>query len=160
MHLKSVTAGELMTGEILSVPLDMSLSELANFLLDYDITGALVLGEGGEPVGVISAADLAAVQSLSGDTPQRSPYTGFYLQGWEDQFDEFDLQTIRIQDSPLVVEDVMTPEVITVPKGASVMEIASTMLDQQIHRVFVRDGDDIVGLVSTTDLLTLLASDD
>lgn len=93
-------------------------------------------------------------------SPWRDWYVWLYAQTWEAEFDDSDIEPIRIEESELTVGDVMTPEVVAVAADAPVAEIARTMLDQHIHRVFVREGDAVVGLVSTTDLLGLLAGPD
>lgn len=54
------------------------------------------------------------------------------------------------------VRDVMTPSVFSVREDATVSEIATTLLHHHLHRVLVlRDGE-VVGLISTSDLLGLL----
>lgn len=156
--LTRITARELMSREVATVEPEMSLSELATFLEDRGISGALVREQDGRPVGVVSVSDISSAETLAGRTPETAARrAGFYAQSWEAEFDDYDLEEIRIEDSELTVGDVMTPEVVSVPVEASVPEIVGTMLDQHIHRVFVREGEAIVGLVSTTDLLGLLA---
>ena len=50
--------------------------------------------------------------------------------------------------------------VYTVSEDATVSEIASTMLDNHLHRVLVtRDGQPL-GIISTSDLLGLLIDED
>ena len=157
-----ITARDLMSREVAAVDPAMSLTELATFLEDHGISGALVREQDGRPVGVVSVSDISSAEALGGG---RTPDTaasraGFYARSWEAEFDDADLEPIRIEESELTVGDVMTPEVVSVPADAPVSEIANAMLEQHIHRVFVREGEAIVGLVSTTDLLGLLAGPD
>ena len=49
--------------------------------------------------------------------------------------------------------DVMTRQPITVAPGASLGEAATRMLEHRIHRVFVVDGERLVGVLTTTDLV-------
>ena len=156
-----ITASDLMSREVAAVEPDMSLTELATFLEDRGISGALVRERDGRPVGVVSVSDISSAEALAGGTPQTAAgRAAFYAQSWEAEFDDADLEPIRIEDSELTVADIMTPEVVSVDADAPVSEIASTMLEQHIHRVFVREGEAIVGLVSTTDLLAVLAAPD
>lgn len=156
-----ITARDLMSREVASVDPGMSLTELATFLEDRGISGALVRERDGRPVGVVSVSDVSSAETLAGKTPDTAASrTGFYAQSWEAEFDESDLEPMRIEESALTVGDLMTPEVVAVAADAPAAEIARTMLDQHIHRVFVREGEAIVGLVSTTDLLGLLAGPD
>ena len=152
------TARDLMSRQVAAADPEMTLAELATFLEDRGISGALVRERDGRPVGVVSVTDIASAETLAGRTPETAASrAGFYAQTWEAEFDDVDIEPIRIEDSELTVGDVMTPEVVAVDADAPVAEIARTMLDQHIHRVFVREGEAIVGLVSTTDLLGLLA---
>lgn len=154
-----ITARDLMSRDLAAVEPDMSLAELATFLEDRGISGALVRDRSGQPVGVVSVSDIASAETLAGRTPDTSAQrAAFYSQTWEADFDEYDLRRMRIEESELTVGDLMTPEVVTVPAEATVPEVARTMLGQHIHRVFVSEGAEIVGLVSTTDLLGVLAS--
>jgi CBS domain-containing protein len=152
------TARDLMTRGVETVDPGMSLAELASFFENREIHGALVRGSDSRPAGVVSVADIASVEALGGSTPTTAAdRAGFYSQSWEATFDEYDLETIRIEESPLTVADVMTRQVVSVPADTPVAEIARSMLEQHIHRVLVHDGDEVVGIVTTSDLLALLA---
>lgn len=156
--LTRITARELMSREVATVEPETSLSELATFLEDRGISGALVREQDGRPVGVVSVSDISSAETLAGRRPETAASrAGFYAQSWEAELDDNDLEEMRIEESELTVGDIMTPEVVSVPIDATVAEIASAMLEQHIHRVFVREGEAIVGLISTTDLLGLLA---
>lgn len=158
LRMTPATARDLMTRGVEAVDPAMSLPELASFFEDREIHGALVRGSDSRPAGVVSVADIASVEALGGKTPTTAnDRAGFYSQSWEATFDEYDLETIHIEESSLTVADIMTRDVVSVSADTPAAEIARTMLDQHIHRVLVRDGDDIVGIVTTSALLELLA---
>ncbi len=51
----------------------------------------------------------------------------------------------------------MTPSVFAVEADTPVPRVAQSMMDSHLHRILVlRDGD-IVGIISTSDMLALLA---
>jgi len=50
----------------------------------------------------------------------------------------------------------MTPAVYTVPDSASVSEIAKTMITGRLHRLLVIRGNQVVGIITTLDLIKLL----
>jgi CBS domain-containing protein len=135
----------------------MRLSELAAFLMDHQITGAAVRDQKQKLVGVVSATDLvmAAAESGSHVGWDRSQ-PGFYVHGWEGLLAAEELPRLRIEEETLRVRDVMTPTIFSVPLDAEVPEIASMMLDGHLHRLLVSDGDEVVGIISTSDLLGLL----
>ena len=65
--MRPIVAADLMTPDVLSVPETMGLGELSAFLLDHQISGVVVRDEEGQPVGVVSLTDLAAVTADAAD---------------------------------------------------------------------------------------------
>ena len=57
---------------------------------------------------------------------------------------------------PLVVGDVMTPQVVTVAAGTSVHRAANVMRGRSVGCLVVTDGGRVVGIVTTADLLDQL----
>jgi CBS domain-containing protein len=57
----------------------------------------------------------------------------------------------------VAVRDVMTPVVHQVPASASVAEAARIMVDHHIHRLVVTQGKEPVGIISSMDLLRVIA---
>lgn len=55
------------------------------------------------------------------------------------------------------VRDIMTPTVYTVPHDTPVSEAARTLIAGRIHRLFVTRAQRVVGIVTSLDLLKLLA---
>lgn len=119
----TITAGEIMTTTLLTVPQVMTVRELSTFLADHEITGAPVTDENGNLVGVVSVTDIA--------------------------------QNEANQDS--LVRNIMTPTVYTVPADTPVRKIARAMIAGRVHRLVVTQGDDVVGIVTSLDLLKLLS---
>lgn len=138
--MRPITATDLMNPKVLTVRDDLPLRDLAEFLLDNEITGAPVEDAEGRLVGVVSLVDLA--EAALDEGAFGAPAAG------GDEGDE--------AEGDLRVADIMTPEVQAVEEGASVSEVAMTMLKQHLHRLLVvRDGRP-VGIISTSDLLGLL----
>lgn len=143
--MRTITAEDLMNPEILTVREDMSVRELASFLMENEITGAPVEDRDGELVGVVSVVDIACAASGQGGGEARS-------------LTDADREVLPGED--LLVRDIMTPEVFAISEDASVSEIATTLVDNHLHRLLVtRDGQP-AGIVSTSDLLGLLIEDD
>lgn len=157
--MRPATAADLMNPEILSVPEDMSIRELARFLVDHEITGAPVEGEDGKLVGVVSVVDIASVASDDGRMRGDRSSPDFYVTGWEDKVAIEEIQNFRIENDELKVGEIMTPEVYSVSEDARVSEVASTMLRGHLHRLLVTRDDKPVGIVSTSDLLGLLVDE-
>jgi CBS domain-containing protein len=56
------------------------------------------------------------------------------------------------------VQDIMTPRPYTVSPDTDVKEAAQQMLYADVHRLFVTQGDRVVGVVSTTDIVRAVAT--
>lgn len=150
--MRPITAGDLMNPEILTVDADMTVRELAAFLVENEISGAPVQDDEGRIVGVVSLVDVAAVHSEGDDDAQR---TGLpFARGHASEPDGD-----GGRDS-LTVADIMTPMVYSVTEDAQVSEVASAMLKGHLHRVLVTREDRAVGIISTSDLLGLLVTND
>jgi CBS domain-containing protein len=57
-----------------------------------------------------------------------------------------------------MVRDIMTPHPLTVSPDTEVREAAQQMLYADVHRLFVVDGDRVVGVISTTDIMRAIAT--
>ena len=65
--MRPIVARDLMTTDVLTVSQEMTVSELARFLSDNEITGAPVENGGGKVVGVVSVVDIARTDSEQAD---------------------------------------------------------------------------------------------
>ncbi len=154
--MRKITARDLMNPEVLTVPDTMSVRELARFLLDRQISGAPVVDEAGELVGVVSVTDIAAVASDEADIVDDTSNPDFYLRDLQAAYSEEEVASFHIEEDDLAVSDIMTPTVFSVDEEAPVSEVAATMLDGHLHRVLVTANGQVVGIISTSDLLGLL----
>ncbi len=149
---KYETARDIMNPQVITLQEQLSVSEAATFLVDHEISGAPVIDGQGNLVGVVSLTDIAQVTS---EGPTEQP--DFYMRGWEYKLDRDELNQIHVRDEGLSVSDIMTPTVFTIPDDTPVAEIAKTMIAGRVHRLFVTEGDEVVGIIATLDLLKVLA---
>jgi CBS domain-containing protein len=153
--MRPITASDLMNPEVLTVQDDMTVRELASFLIENEISGAPVADGEGRLVGVVSLADIAALASGEG---RRGDGSGFFGPDWDDGLDEEDME--ELDQDGLRVADIMTPQVFSVPEDATVPHIASLMLKGHLHRLLVTREDRAIGIITTSDLLGLLVGED
>ena len=83
--MRPITAADLMNPEVLTVPENMTVRELARYLTDNEITGAPVEDVNGKLVGVVSVVDIASVASDTGNVRTDRSSPDFYVRGWEDK---------------------------------------------------------------------------
>lgn len=152
--MQQIKAKDIMRSDVLSVPQDMTVHELAAFFTERMISGAPVLDETGKLLGVVSLSDIVRNEGRRVNIVSNDVESDYYLHGWEDTLDEDDLREFHLEeDDGLVVRDIMTPLIFKVDENTPVTEMADIMIGGRIHRLFVTRNDEVVGIVSTLDML-------
>lgn len=140
---RDARASDIMQGSVITVTLDTSLRKLVQLLTKRRISGVPVVDAEGTPAGVISLTDVAAYvgQSWVKSNPGAA-------MAWQEALGE------SLGDTP--VSDVMSPFVYYAEEGASLDELAEMMLEHHIHRLVVVRQQQLVGIVSSLDLIRAL----
>ena len=178
-----VPLSEIMTMELITVSPDLTLQEVARVFADAGISGAPVVS-GRELVGVISMTDLVEFETSNPGAPRQrdggadwgeietvptlddsedSEPSVYFTEMWEDagadvleRFENDSPEWNRMAEA--TVGSVMTTTVVSLPPGASVREAARIMLLAGVHRILVvDDAGDLVGLVSSSDIVRAVA---
>lgn len=155
--MKTLTAKDVMNPHIISVPVDWTIEELAQFFVDRAITGAPVADENGKLIGVVSTTDIARHDGLAETRMLADEPHDYYLHGWEGRLAAEELTSFHIEQPPQgTVREIMTPMVFKVDEHTPISEIADTMITGRIHRLLVTHNHTIVGIVTTMDLLKVI----
>lgn len=150
-----VTAGDLMRTNIVTVSYAAPLSEVERVLADARVSGAPVVDQSGQIVGVISLRDLIERYAEDEDARPRRGHGFFHLSS-EETLDE-DFESFEVpEEAEETACDLMTAQVFSVPVEAGLKEIADVMCKHSVHRVLVTDGGRLLGLISTLDILDAL----
>jgi CBS domain-containing protein len=170
--------GEIMTTELVTLDPDDTLRDAVTLFVDHDISGAPVIATG-QLVGVISTTDIIALEASSSGVPAESPQhatwgerpeptewiegeeppPSYFLELWDDAGAPVDVriaETVGPEWDALAdhtVTDAMTRTILSLPPETTVEEAARFMADQKIHRLLVMDGERLLGLVTSTDVL-------
>jgi CBS domain-containing protein len=124
-------------------------------LVEERISGAPVIDELGNLVGVISQSDLVEYElATERELTEESP---FYRRPYDDALDAS--RGFQIEELPVdTVKEVMTPYLITVEEDTPIREVAARMATCEIHRLIVVDNDQqIRGIVTSLDVLHWVA---
>jgi predicted transcriptional regulator len=146
---KTRNVKDLMNPDIMTVADDMTTDALARYLTEREISGAPVVDSQGHVIGVVSMTDIGRNMAEPADV-ESSRSSGFYRDIAADL-------TLEDLERAFTVRDVMTPVVHQVPVTASAAEAARLMIDQHIHRLVVTEGKEPVGIVTSLDLLKVVA---
>jgi CBS domain-containing protein len=153
----TITARQIMNRDVVVVPENMGVRELANLLTEKMITGAPVVDAEGRLVGVVSSMDIVRYFSQENKDIRNShnEHPEFYLRGWSDMIDTDEIGTFHVEEysEPAWVSEIMTPTVFEVNEETPLTEIAAMMVRGRIHRVIVTNERRVVGIVSSLDVL-------
>lgn len=126
---------ELMQTDLQVIAPDAAVNEAAVTLAEAHVSGLPVVDRRGHLVGVISSTDiLASEEEVEGEAGRVALF------------------------QETLVRDLMTPRPVTVSPDATVKEAAQLLLCADVHRVFVMNGDRLVGVLSTTDIVRAVAN--
>jgi CBS domain-containing protein len=125
---------ELMQRNVKSIGGEASVAEAILTLADAHVSGVPVLDGSGRMIGVLSSTDVLAAEAEAGDDTERRRL----LENTE-------------------VREIMTRRPYTIGPSADVREAARQMLYADVHRLFVVDGEAVVGVISTTDIVRAVA---
>ncbi|MBI1917430.1 MAG: CBS domain-containing protein [Planctomycetes bacterium] len=148
--LSDLTARDVMSREVVSIPEKMSLRRAARLLLDAQVSGAPVVDEGGRCTGVLSTTDFMRWVEKEHGCPGKSCVGSDFLPEWQlDGLDAVPTDAVRT---------LMTPDPVMASPEARIGELARMMLDAHVHRVIIVDeARRPVGIVSSIDLLAAVA---
>jgi CBS domain-containing protein len=125
---------ELMQTKVQTVHPDDAVNDAVVTLTDAHVSALPVVDETGHMIGVISSTDILTSEAEARDAVER-----------EALFEQ------------MMVRDIMTPRPLTVSSDADVREAAQQMLYAEVHRLFVTSGNQLVGVISTTDIVRAVA---
>ena len=152
---KTRNVKDLMNPDIMTVADEMTTDELARYLIEHEISGAPVVDGQGHLIGVVSMTDIGRTMAEPSDV-ESSRSSGFY----RDIAADYTLEEPgerHVDQRAVTVRDVMTPVIHQVPMTASVAQAARIMVDQHIHRLVVTQGKEPVGIITSMDLLKMVA---
>jgi CBS domain-containing protein len=145
----ALTAADLMTAPVTTLPPETSLREAARLLSGSSISGAPVVDTDGRCLGVVSSSDFVTHVGEGGE-PGGNAGTISFLAPWG--------EIINIDDAPdHEIRRYMTTPPVTATRETAIGELAQKMVDAHIHRVVVVDEDRPCGIVTSTDVLTGVA---
>lgn len=125
-----------MTSNVATVGPEVMLSTVARTLEERRISALAVVDAKGAPIGVISRTDLVRVgRSQAGSHRKAS------------------VMTLPEQRASELLREINRAPVTTTP-STSLRDAARSMCEHRVHRLFVVDGQQVTGVISTLDMMT------
>lgn len=126
---------DLMQEKVVSVASDTSLAEAIVTLADEHVSGVPVVDPHHRLVGVLSTTDVLGSLAEDGRSARAETY---------------------LQETP--VRDIMTPRPASVAPDTDAKEAAQQMLYLGVHRLFVEEEGQLVGVISQSDIVRAVAN--
>ncbi|KAF0207794.1 MAG: CBS domain-containing protein [Actinomycetota bacterium] len=147
------TARDIMTADPRTVVRELPVTDAARLMAENRI-GALPVLDGTKLVGIVTEGDLI-MQEVKIEFP-----TYIHLL---DGFIMYPPSTAKFESElkkavGATVGDVMTGNPVTVQADTTVADLATLMVDREVSRVPVLDGDKLVGIVSKSDIVRSLVA--
>jgi len=143
-------AHHIMTRPVYTVSPDASIDEAANLMLQRHISGLPVVDASGKLVGIVSEGDFIRRREI-GTQRRRSRFLNFILGPGR-------AATDFVHERGRKVDEIMTPEPVTITEDTPVEEIVARMEKNKFKRLPVMRGERVVGIVSRANLLQAVAS--
>jgi CBS domain-containing protein len=178
--------GDIMTRDVVVATPEMTLREAAELFAAHHISGAPVVS-GAHVVGVVSAADIlefaASARGLTSEDDEHAPSLGwsepplhgespnevvplssYYSEMWSEAHDDVTERLAHPMSSDVdlldeyTVDEIMSRPLVSLSPNEDVLSAADLMQQRALHRVIVvRDGE-LVGIVSTLDIVRAVAN--
>ncbi len=166
---------DIMTRDVLTFSPGVTLREAAELLTERHVSGAPVVA-GQRLVGVVSTSDILQVAAEREVDIEREsdddwaaeaerddgPVGFFEIRDEDGDADLTELLEIvregrRDGLDERLVEDVMTPSLFAMPSSSDVPAVADYMRRTGVHRILIVDDGQLVGIVSTMDIVRAVA---
>lgn len=153
-----VPVEQVMTRDVLALAPDMSLKQMDSVLLEHRVSGAPVVDRG-RLVGVASRADV--IRLIYEDQSEAARVADIYTSPFPIPIAALE---VLAKDSKRIMEhmassrvrDVMTANPLTASPGDDIEKVAQLMATEGVHRVPVVQDDELVGIVSSLDIVRLV----
>jgi predicted transcriptional regulator len=151
-----LTARDIMNHDVLSVGMDWSVDQLADFLIGNSISGAPVIAEDGRLAGVVSLTDIVRYKTMPSSEDREGTHE-YYIHTSELNYSNDAIDSFRIDTESLIsVKDIMTPMTFSVKEDTKIHDIADAMIRGNIHRVLVTREASLVGIITSMDMLRVI----
>jgi len=139
---------DIMTTDVVTIQEESSIRDLIKVFADNDILGVPVVDKNGYIVGVVSSIDILKNESSH----------SFYLDPFSKNFELGLYEDAKFFDKS--VSTIMSKDIYSISPDESIARMAKIMFNRKIHRLLVTEYNKLVGIVSTFDVLKLLATSD
>ncbi len=142
------TAADIMTADPVTVAPDLPVTEAARIMVEHGI-GALPVVDAGRLIGLVTEGDL-----IMSDVKLEFPTYIHLLDGfimYPPAMTKFDHELKKAIAANVL--DVMTSRPFTVQASSPIEDVATVLVERDVSRIPVLDGDELVGIITKSDVV-------
>ena len=143
-------AHQIMTRQVITVTADAAIVDAAHKMLQHHISGLPVVNEAGNLIGIVSEGDFMRRKEI-GTQKKRGRWLEIFVGPGKTATD-------FVHEQGRKVENIMTPDPCTVTEDTTFDEIVQLMEKNNVKRLPVLRGSQIVGIVTRSNLVQAVSS--
>ena len=149
---------DVMTREVKSLHPDQTISEAVTELSRSGISGAPVVDDNHQLVGIITENDiLNALKNTGKHLEMVYPSLSMVSVSFIETMDEKETIDAFMEIANKNVSQIMTKAVTTVQSGSKLALVVNLIILKGVNRIPVMDGGKVIGIISRTDIIKGLA---
>jgi CBS domain-containing protein len=146
--------GDIMTTDVVRIQLDTRVSQVAELMSTHDISGLPVVDQNDHVIGVVTELDM-----IVRNTRFKLP-TYFVILDSVIYLERPKKFRERLQHMlGTTAEEIMSKPAVTIKADATIEELAELMIEQRMNPIPVVEADRLVGIVSRSDIIRVMAHD-
>ncbi len=146
------TAADIMTTGVITIGENATINELAKLMAKHKVSGIPVIDGQHRVVGMVTEGDVVELDADVHFPHSINLFDSVIFLGSIKKFEERLRHVVAAS-----VRDIMSTEVISIKKDATLHEIATLMADKHVNRLPVLDGGRLAGIVTRADVVRAMA---
>lgn len=143
-----LNAKDIMTKNVTTVRAATTIEELARILMEHKISGAPVVDDDENLIGIVTENDLISQNKRLHIPTVMRLFDSFIMLESPGRIEK-EIKKM----TAIIVNDIYTKEAITVTEGTPVQDIATIMSEKKVHLIPVVEGKKILGIIGKIDLI-------
>lgn len=141
-------AKDIMTRDVITVKPTTTIEELARIFIEKKISGAPVVDDNGDVIGIVTENDLISQNKRLHIPTVVRLFDAFIML---DSPSKIEKEIKRM--AAVTVSDICVRDVITVTEDTAVEDIAAIMSEKKVHLIPVVEGKKVRGIIGKMDII-------
>ena len=158
----SLRAADIMKKDVVVVSPEDSLQEALALITENHVTGLPVLDGKNRCVGLVSATDILTYEQDHAESAvEANADVARYFDPEQQRWESLRVGTFALEEfSELPISEIMSRDLIAVSPETPIREVASRMIEDNVHRILVLDEKNLLlGIISSFDFVRLAAEE-